>query len=101
MLCIFYFNFAALFAIILAGMIRPYSLPSDNSSEMLDEFGILVLNYHLLCLTDFVADADTRETIGFSLCGTTSLILLRNILVICNNLYDKWSKKFKWWLKRR
>ena len=66
MLCIFYFNFAALFAMILAGLLRPFSRLSENISELLNEFGILVLNYHLLCLTDFVGDPDTRETIGLS-----------------------------------
>jgi hypothetical protein len=31
-LCLFYVNFSALFALILAGTIRPYSLPEDNNS---------------------------------------------------------------------
>ena len=101
MLCLFYFNFSALFALILAGMIRPYSLPEENTSEMLNEFGLLVLNYHMLCLTDFVGDPDTRETIGLSLCGTTTVILLCNIVVIFIDLYSKLAKRLKLWLLRR
>ena len=101
MLCLFYFNFSALFALILAGMIRPYSLPEENTSEMLNEFGLLVLNYHMLCLTDFVGDPDTRETIGLSLCGTTTVILLCNIVVIFIDLYSKLAKRLKLWLVRR
>jgi hypothetical protein len=68
---------------------------------MLNEFGILVLNYHLLCLTDFVDDPDTRETIGLSLCGTTTLILLCNIVLIAIDLYSKLSRKLKLWLMKR
>ncbi len=68
---------------------------------MVNEFGILVLNYHMLCLTDFVADPDTRETIGFSLCGTTSLIFFCNIAVIAFELYKKLATKLKLLLLRR
>ena len=56
MFCIFIFNFAALFSMIMAVVLRPYTLPSKNNSEMVMEFAILLLNYHFLCLTDFVND---------------------------------------------
>lgn len=83
----FLFNYAALFAMILAGMLRPYSLPSKNNSEMIHEFAILVLNYHLLCLTDFVSDPYTRDTIGYSLCSCISIILICNVVVISLDLF--------------
>jgi hypothetical protein len=60
-----------------------------------------VLNYHILCLTDFVADPDTRETVGLSLCGTTSLFFFCNIIVIDIELYKKLANKLKLWLLRR
>jgi hypothetical protein len=101
MLCLFYFNFSTLFSLIMAGVMRPYTLPQENNLEMVNEFGILVLNYHLLCLTDFVADPDTRGTVGLSLCGTNSLIFFCNIVVIVIELYKKLATKLKLWLLRR
>lgn len=49
---------------IMAGVLRPYTLPSKNNSEMVMEFAILLLNYHFFCLTDFVNDPGTRDVIG-------------------------------------
>lgn len=83
----FFFNFSTLIALILVGMLRPYTLPSTNYREMLNEFGILVLNYHLLCLTDFVHDPSTREIIGYSLCSCISVILICNIVVVAVDLF--------------
>jgi hypothetical protein len=101
MFCIFIFNFAALFSMIMAGVLRPYTLPSKNNSEMVMEFAILLLNYHFLCLTDFVNDPWTRDVIGYSLCSCISFIVFCNILVIIRDLYKQWSTKLKWFLKRK
>jgi len=46
--------------IILVGQLRPHKLPVNNTIDMANEFAICILNYHLICLTDFVLDADAR-----------------------------------------
>jgi hypothetical protein len=99
--CMFLFNYTALFAMILAGVLRPFSLPSRNISEMLGKFALLVLNYHLLCLTDFVSDPWTREIIGYSMCSFITLFLSVNMVVICLDLVRQWARKFKMHMMRR
>jgi len=46
---------------------------------MANEFAIIILNYHLICLTDFVLDGTRRSEIGWSMIGLVSLVLLVNL----------------------
>ncbi len=47
--------------------------------DLLNEFTVLVINYHLMCFTNFVGDPDTRVYVGYSLLLVTFLFLEINI----------------------
>jgi len=51
------YNFLALSQMIFVGFYKPFVSKFDNWLEMLNEFSILIINYHYMCLTDFVSDA--------------------------------------------
>jgi hypothetical protein len=75
-------NFQAIMMVLLVGHIKPFSRQSDNRIELYNEFSTLVVNYHLMCFTDFVSEVDTRELVGKSLVYVTGGNLLINLLVV-------------------
>ncbi len=89
------FNYMALFAIIQAGILRPFTLPSKNRSEIMVEFSLLAINYHLLCLTYFVSEPWASETIRYSICSYITIILFINFVVIGSDLVRKWVRSSK------
>lgn len=67
---------------IVGGLTNPYQLRYDKNMFFFNEFMIMVLTYHFLCCSDFVEDGKTRETIGYSTVGTTSFVIIFDILTV-------------------
>jgi len=51
--------------------------------DMANEFAIIILNYHLISLTDFVLDGTRRSQIGYSMIALVSLVLVVNLGIHC------------------
>lgn len=49
-------NFSSLAYGIFVGWVAPFVSASLNFIELINEYFILVANYHLFCFTDFVID---------------------------------------------
>ena len=68
--------------VLIVGSVKPFTKKSANHSELYNEFTALVVNYHLMMFTDFVADVETKEQIGTSLIYVTGANLLVNLCMI-------------------
>jgi len=69
--------------------------------EMFNEFNLLMVNYHLTSLTDWVSDGDTRAVIGISMIAVTMFGILVNVIVILKQqLVASWFAFKKWKHKR-
>ena len=68
--------------VLIVGSVKPFTKKSANNSELYNEFTTLVVNYHLMMFTDFVADVETKEQIGTSLIYVTGGNLLVNLCMI-------------------
>ena len=64
------------------GWLQPYKTHFQNRAEIFDEFLVLTIFYHLICVTDFVYDLDQRDKIGLSMVIITCLTLTVNLLKI-------------------
>lgn len=67
---------------IVIGQIEPLINRQDNAIEMYNSFSILLLTYCLLCLTQFVPDANARYQVGFGMIGLTGQNILVNIYIV-------------------
>jgi hypothetical protein len=63
--------------IAVVGLIEPFIQIQTNRLELINEAFTLLINYHLICFTDFVADPSMRKLVGLSLIYTS----LSNILI--------------------
>lgn len=50
--------------------------------ELFNEFYVLIILYHMLCLTEFVPDFNTQEIIGYSLVFSIFLNFGLNLILI-------------------
>lgn len=69
-------------SIIMILGFRPFKSKAYNISEGINETFILLILYHMICLSDFVPSyqRELREQIGFSNIGTTTFVALFFIL---------------------
>jgi hypothetical protein len=104
---LFCVNYHAILMIIVLGYTRPFSRMSMVYLELMNEFTTLLVNYHLMCFTDWVPDVNTRETVGNSLVYTTCVNLGINFMLIarqssilvytkCKLYYLKYKSIKKW-----
>lgn len=97
---LFFVNYQAILMLIVVGYTRPFLYVSEVYIELINEFATLVLNYHLLCFTDWVDDVDTREIMGKSLVYTTlinlginfTLIASKSLLLFCRKARLRYLK---------
>jgi hypothetical protein len=68
--------------IILVGYIPPFKSRLTNLLELVNEAFLLIVCYHLFTFTDFLADVDTREYVGYSLLFTVVVCILVNTGVV-------------------
>lgn len=74
--------FHTLFMICTIGLMSPYSEKSANRIELFNETCVILLNYHLICFTDFVQELYIRDWIGNILILVTILNVAVNLFVI-------------------
>jgi len=98
---IFSINFQILSMIILIGLTKPFKKPRKNTLEILNEFSLLVVNYHLMSLTDWVFDADTRDAVGWSMIAVTTLGIAVNLVVLGRENYMLTKRKYRFWQLKR
>jgi len=65
--------------ISVEGLISAHKLPFDHRMFLINEFIILLLEYHMLCFTDFVYEPDTKFLIGYSMIVVTTSALMFNL----------------------
>jgi hypothetical protein len=58
--------------------------------DLFNEFIVLVINYHLLCFTNFLSDPDMREYVGYSMIMVIIIIWRRLTcwVEICASFFD-------------
>ncbi len=59
-LTLFSLNFLTLGSLILVGLTQPHKNKIDYNLELVNEFLLLTVNYHMMCLTNFVVDPGAR-----------------------------------------
>ena len=75
------------------GHVKPYSTPSQNNLEFLNEILTLICTYGLIIFTDFVPEASARYKSGWVLIGLTLSILAINMIVLLyTSLTGLWRK---------
>lgn len=57
LLCVILLNFSSLAYGCFVGWYQPFKLILTNRIELINEYFILIANYHLFCFTDFVTPA--------------------------------------------
>ena len=77
--CLFIMNFTTLTSIIIAGTQEPFKDRVRGIIYLFNEFVVLVINYHLLCFTNFVSDPVGREYLGYSMVVVPLLFLSINL----------------------
>ena len=63
--------FSAEFMLIMIGLRENFISKSDNQIYLSDEVCVILVVYHLICSTDFVASSETRSLVGWSMIVTT------------------------------
>jgi len=71
--------------VLLVGHVKPFTNWSANWIELGNEFSTLVVNYHLMCFTNFVPEPETKEYIGDSLVWFTVANLAVNLAIVAFN----------------
>jgi len=94
---IFSINFQTLMMIIMIGLTTPFKSKGDFRIENFNEFTILVVNYHLMSLTDWVYDGNTRYTIGWSMIAVTSLGIFVNLSILARQQFLFLRLKHRKW----
>lgn len=65
--------------IILFGHSNVHHLPSDRRLEYFNEWSILICQYHFICFTAFVSDANIKFSVGYSLIAVVTFNFFVNV----------------------
>jgi hypothetical protein len=98
--CLFIMNFSTLTSIIIVGTQEPFKDRIRRSLDLFNEWIVLVINYHLLCFTNFVSDPTAREYLGYSMTAVTCLFLVINLGYALTGILSKSCKRVKYWCIR-
>jgi hypothetical protein len=99
--CVIIVNFSSLTNGVLLGWIQPFSLLLTNYIELINEFFILLANYHLFCFTDFVGPLG-KEFMGNSLIYVSLLNFSISIgSVLLQSAFQTHFKIKKFWYQQR
>ena len=71
------FIFPTVAVLMMVGLAEPLPTPFENKQEVYNNFTILVLQYCLLCFTEFVPKAETRYNMGYLMI----LLTIQNIVI--------------------
>ncbi len=72
-------SFNTLISIYIVGTQEPFKDGVKRIMDLFNEFLVLVLNYHLMCFTNFVSDPYAREYLGYSMTFVTCLFIAINL----------------------
>ena len=82
MLCIFCVMVQALLMVVVTGVVEPMTIVSKNRMHLFNETCVVIISYHLIPLTDFMADLELRNNlVGKSLIAIILFNLGVNILL--------------------
>ena len=93
-------NFITLISIFIVGTQEPFKDRIKKILQLFNEFLVLVINYHLLCFTNFVDDPLEREYLDYSINGVTCLFIAINLGYASYGMFSKSCKKVKYWFIR-
>lgn len=82
-----------------------FKLKLEMYTEMVNEFFIVILLYHLLVFTDYISDQKAKNLIGWSMVATMLLNMFFNFTLIITSalggLYKDLRLKYWTWKKNR
>jgi len=88
--------------VIILGFTKPYKLKSKNRDELINEGLLMIIVYHMIVFTDFVADLETTYYTGYSCAGIVSLHILLNLsMMLYGSLYTSILHFKRWRLIRK
>ena len=93
-------NFSTLISIFIVRTQEPFKDQIKRFFSLFNEFLALVINYHLLCFTNFVSDPLVREYLGYSMTGMTCLFIAINLGYASNGMFSNYCKRVKYWCIR-
>ncbi len=70
--------------VAVVGLVEPFTQIQTNRLELINEAFTLLINYHLICFTDFVADPFMRKLVGLALIYTslTNIVINLGLIVV-------------------
>jgi hypothetical protein len=93
-------SFITLISIYIVGTQEPFKDGVKRIMDLFNEFLVLVLNYHLMCFTNFVSDPYTREYLGYSMTVVTCFFIAINLGYAFNGMFSNSCKRLKYWCIR-
>lgn len=76
---IFVFNFSTLFYLMFILYFSPFKKRTEQIRAVVNELTILVVNYHIICMTDFVRSVHAQNKVGDSMIGVVILNAIFNV----------------------
>lgn len=73
--------------IVFYGGNKPHWDSRRVSLELFNEVMILVACYHLMCFSDFIIDADTQFSMGYSFVAVILVVVVVNVVVVVYKQY--------------
>ncbi len=70
--------------IVTAGYTSAWISPYRNKLDLINEYLVLVVSYHLYLFTDYMPNVVVRELVGKSLVVCTCLSVVANLLIPVN-----------------
>ena len=67
---------------------QPFDLKSATHIETFNEVTVITLTYFLFCFTDFVAQAETRNSLGMYYNGVIFANIAVHMLIMLRNTYQ-------------
>lgn len=88
---------------ILNSITLRFKLKGEMFSEMLNEFFIVMLLYHLLVFTDYISEQRAKDLIGWSMVATMLLNMFFNFALIITSALQSLYKdlRLKYWKWKR
>jgi len=98
--CVLLLSFITLISIYIVGTQEPFKDGVKRIMDLINEFLVLVLNYHLMCFTNFVSDPYAREYLGYSMTFATCFFIAVNLGYAFNGMFSNSCKRLKYWCIR-
>ena len=98
--CVLLLSFITLITIYIVGTQEPFKDRVKRIMDLINEFLVLVLNYHLMCFTNFVIDPYAREYLGYSMTVVTCFFIAINLGYAFNGMFSNSCKRVKYWCIR-